>query len=251
MMTNKYILSAIITFGFATLGFAQSRTPDFAFSLGKTNYYLILTQGSAKAKNDSTFYNLYRMGNSKRIGKEIKHIVNKATGDTIKSGSFETKENQIFFYVKEKNKPTMLRLYSQNSKGLLSVQSAVSTFVAPQAPKPKEPESPPYHNTGQPEAVEIQAEFPGGINKARQFIANNLRYPEEAQANEIEATVRVKFKIEKDGSISKIEIVNKSGYGLDEEVIRVIKRMPKWTPAKSKGKVVESYFTMPISFRLN
>ena len=128
------------------------------------------------------------------------------------------------------------------------MQKGFSTFVAPLKLAPIEP-LPPYDNTGNPEQVDIPAEFPGGINKARQFIANNIQYPDEAVEEGVNGTVRVKFTIELDGSISNIQIVQKLGYGCDEEVIRVLKRMPKWTPAKLNGKFVRSYFIMPVSFR--
>lgn len=234
--------------GFSAMCFAQGRTPDFQFKLGQTTYIMDLSKGNAKAKNDTAFYNLYRWGNTKRIGKEIKHIVNRSTGDTVKSGSYEVIKNQLFFYQKEKNKATILRLYTQNAKGLLSVQTGVSTFVAPPNPAPVAPMAS-YDNTGNPEKVDIPAEFPGGINKARLFLANNITYPDEAVENEVNGTVQVKFTVEKDGSISNIVILKKLGYGCDEEVIRVLKRMPKWTPAKLDGKFVRSYYTMPVSFR--
>ncbi|SOD18374.1 energy transducer TonB [Pedobacter xixiisoli] len=250
-MIRKIKLTAIIAFGISALCFAQGRTPDFAFKLENTSYIMNLSNGKAKAKNDTVFYNLYRIGKAQRIAKEIKHIVNKATGDTIKSGSYEVINNQIFFYQKEKNKATLLRLYTQNEKGLLTLQTAVASFVGPKVTAPAAPGISPSPSTDHLTKVDIQAEFPGGISKARQFIANNLKYPREAQENEIEGTVRVKFMVELDGSISNIEIVNKLGYGLDQEVIRVIKRMPKWAPAKNDGKPVRSYFTMPISFRVN
>lgn len=240
------LLLVFLTLSLAS--FAQGRTPDFVFELGSTRYFMDLSKGNTKAKNDTVFYNLYRFGKTQRIGKEIKHIVDRRTGDTIISGSYEVIKNQIFFYQKEKNKATVLKLYTQNNKGLLSVQRAVSTFVAPPKSAPIEP-LPPYDNTGNPEKVDIPAEFPGGINKARLFIANNVQYPDEAVEEGVNGTVRVKFTIELDGSISNIQIVQKLGYGCDEEVIRVLKRMPKWTPAKLNGKFVRSYFIMPVSFR--
>lgn len=248
-MITKFKLTAILVLGITAVVFAQGRTPDFWLTLGKTNYFIDLSKGKAHPINDTVFYNLYRYGNTKRIGKEVKHIINKNTGDTIKSGSFETIDNRIFFYLKQKNMPTLLRLYTQNSKGLLTVQTSVSTFVAPLKPSPIDP-LPPYNSTGHPEAVDIIAEFPGGMEKARMYIANNLQYPDEAQENEIEATVQAKFVIEKDGTLSNIQVEQRKGYGFDEEVIRVLKRMPKWKPAMLKGQPVRSQFRMPISFRL-
>jgi TonB family protein len=174
--------------------------------------------------------------------------VSRKTGDTVKSGRYEVIKNQILFYQKAKNKATILSVYTQNDEGLLYAKTAVSTFLTPSKPAPIKP-LPPYENTGHPEQFDIPAEFPGGINKARKFIANNIQYPDEAVENGVNGTIRVKFTIEKDGSITNIQIVQKLGYGCDEEVIRVLKRMPKWTPAKLKGKFVKSYFTMPVSFK--
>ena len=248
--STKRKLGLLLAFSIFTAAvFAQGTTPDFAFKLGNTNYFMNLTNGNAKAKNDTVFYNLYRSGNAKRIAKEIKHIVNRNTGDTVKSGSYEVIDNQIFFYQKEENKATILRLYTQNDKGLLSVKTTVSTFVKPSGKTPVVAERSPYDNSGYPGQVDIPAEFPGGINKARQFLADNIQYPDEAVENGVNGTLQVKFTIELDGSISNIEVVKKLGYGCDEEVIRVLKRMPKWTPAKLKGQFVRSYFTMPVSFR--
>lgn len=248
---SRYIATIVLGFAFSTLCFAQDRTPYSAFKLKSTSYFMKLSHGNAKAKNDTVFYNLYRSGKAQRIAKEIKHIVNRNTGDTIKSGSYETIDDRLFFYQKTLNKPTTLRLYTQNEKGLLTLQTAVSSLVGPKVTPPMEPGINPHPHTDYLEQVDVQAEFPGGINKARQFIANNLQYPREAQENGIEGTVRVKFMVELDGSISNIEIVSKLGYGLDEEVIRVIKRMPKWAPAKADSKPVKSYFTMPVSFKVN
>jgi len=244
---TKRKLGLLLAFSILTAAvFAQGRTPYFAFKLGNTNYFMMLSNGNAKAKNDTVFYNLYRSGNSKRIGKEIKHIVDRSTGDTVKAGYYVVLEKTISFFQTSKIKQTTQRVYTQNANGLLSVKSGVLAIDPPKLPIDP---SPPHDNTSRPEQVDIPAEFPGGINQARQFLANNIRYPDEAVENGVNGTVQVKFTIELDGSISNIEIVKKLGYGCDEEVIRVLKRMPKWTPAKLKGQFVKSYFTMPVSFR--
>lgn len=97
-MITRYKLTIILIFALSTLGFAQSRKPDFVFKLGTTNYFLNLSKGNAKSQNDTVFYNLYRNGNPKRIGKEIKHIVNRNTGDTLQSSYYVVleKNNLIF-----------------------------------------------------------------------------------------------------------------------------------------------------------
>lgn len=248
-MINKLKLTAILAFGTSAFAFAQGKTPDFWLTVGKTNYFIDLSKGSTKAKNDTVFYNLYRYGSGKRIAKEIKHVVNKTTGDTLKSLSFEVVDHRILFFVKENNMASYVNIYTQNAKGLLSLTKGVRAVTAVPPTAPVAP-TPSYDNSVHPERVDVSAEFPGGINKAREFIANNLQYPEEAEENEVEGTVRAKFVIEKDGSLTNIQIEKKLGYGCDEEVIRVLKRMPKWKPAKLNGETVRSQFAMPISFRL-
>lgn len=248
-MKNRFKITVLAIFAFTTFANAQNSTPDFSFSLGKTNYFMLLTKGSAKAKNDTAFYNLYRFGKTQKIGKELKHIVNRTTGDTLKSGNFEVIDNRILFFIKEKNKASYVNIYTQNEKGLLALTKGVRAVSAVPTKAPVEP-LPPYSSTAHPETVDIPAEFPGGINKAREFIANNLQYPDEAQENEVEATARVKFVVEKDGAVTNIQLEKKLGYGFDEEVMRIFKRMPKWKPALLKGQPVRSQFAMPISFRL-
>jgi periplasmic protein TonB len=99
--------------------------------------------------------------------------------------------------------------------------------------------------------VEEMPEFPGGESELYSFLSKNLEYPELAQKNRIEGKIAVRFVVDIDGSISKIEIAKRIGWGCDEEAIRVLKLMPKWKPGKEKGKAVPVYFTLPIMFKLS
>lgn len=99
-------------------------------------------------------------------------------------------------------------------------------------------------------AVEQQAEFPGGQAALMKWLSNNIRYPESAQQNDIQGRVVVKFVVEKDGSIGQATIAKGVDKDLDREAIRVVKKMPKWQPGKNNGVAVRSYFTLPVTFRL-
>lgn len=99
-------------------------------------------------------------------------------------------------------------------------------------------------------AVEQQAEFPGGQAALMKYLSNNIRYPEVAQQNDIQGRVVVKFVVEKDGSIGNVTIARGVDKDLDKEAIRVVKRMPKWQPGKNNGVAVRSYFTLPVTFKL-
>lgn len=102
------------------------------------------------------------------------------------------------------------------------------------------------------EAPEILAEFPGGIFQLNRWLASEVKYPEEALNKGIQSKVYVKFIIEIDGSVSNIEIINKKQVHplLEEEVKRVINKMPRWNPALNGGQLVRSYFIIPINFEL-
>ncbi|MBD5419547.1 MAG: energy transducer TonB [Bacteroides sp.] len=99
-------------------------------------------------------------------------------------------------------------------------------------------------------AVEQPAEFPGGAAAMMKWLSNNIRYPESAQQNGISGRVVVKFVVEKDGSIGSPSIVKGVDRDLDQEALRVVKRMPKWQPGKNNGQAVRSYFNLPVTFRL-
>ena len=98
--------------------------------------------------------------------------------------------------------------------------------------------------------VEEYPEFPGGDKALREYILNNIKYPEVARTSGITGTVYVQFVVEKDGSISDVKVVRGIGGGCDEEAVRVVKSMPKWKPGKQRGQPVRVYFTLPIEFKL-
>ena len=99
-------------------------------------------------------------------------------------------------------------------------------------------------------AVEQQAEFPGGQAALMKWLSNNIRYPEAAQQNDIQGRVVVKFVVEKDGSTGSASVVKGVDKDLDREALRVVKKMPRWQPGKNNGVAVRSYFTLPVTFRL-
>lgn len=98
-------------------------------------------------------------------------------------------------------------------------------------------------------AVDTLAEFPGGVSELYRFIGMNLRYPQIAEGH-VEGMVICKFVVEKDGSLTNIEVIRRLDTNLDKEAIRVIKLMPKWKPAQRNRRIVRSYFHLPIRFKL-
>ncbi len=95
--------------------------------------------------------------------------------------------------------------------------------------------------------IQEQAAFPGDLES---FLALNTNYPKLAVDSNIQGTVRVKFVVEKDGRITNIQITRSIHKLLDDEALRVVKRMPKWRPGKHNGKPVRMSFSLPFKFQL-
>ncbi len=101
------------------------------------------------------------------------------------------------------------------------------------------------------QTVEEMPEFPDGIEGLMDYVAQNVKYPESAKEKNLQGRVLVKFIIEKDGSVSNVEVGRGWGNELDDEAVRVVKAMPKWKPGKQDGKPVRVSFILPINFKLS
>ncbi|MCX6221653.1 MAG: TonB family protein [Bacteroidia bacterium] len=100
-------------------------------------------------------------------------------------------------------------------------------------------------------SVDQMPQFPGGEKEMMRFIKLNLHYPPVAQENNIQGTVIMNFVVDREGKITNIKVIKGIGFGCDEESIRVLGRMPLWSPGKQRGQTVLVSFTMPIRFVLN
>jgi len=98
--------------------------------------------------------------------------------------------------------------------------------------------------------VEEQPEFPGGEEARLRFLRDNMNYPMMAREAGIQGTVFVTFVVERDGSITDVQILRGIGGGCDEEAVRVTRMMPRWKPGKQRNRPVRTQFRMPIRFAL-
>lgn len=123
----------------------------------------------------------------------------------------------------------------------------VSTSVAADDAKMKmEKDKMGYYNR-----TEVLPAYNGGQTAMENYITNNIEYPQDAIDNNIEGIVTVQFGVDENGNVSNVSTIgNKIGYGLEEEAIRVVSKMPKWTPGQVKGKNVKTWRTLPINYRL-
>ncbi|MBI1770166.1 MAG: TonB family protein [Bacteroidetes bacterium] len=88
----------------------------------------------------------------------------------------------------------------------------------------------------------------GGRKAYDKYLETNVHYPDEALKNNIKGKVRVEFAVHPDGSFDEYKVVKSLGYGCDEEVIRLIKEGPKWSPTTENGQPVESKVRIGVKF---
>lgn len=98
------------------------------------------------------------------------------------------------------------------------------------------------------EKVDKAPEFPTGFNGFRKKIAENFRTKEIKERGKLSCIV--KFVVEKDGTISIVK-VDGTNENFNKEAVRAIMEIKeKWSPAKVKGEIVRSMFTVPIAMIL-
>jgi TonB family protein len=98
--------------------------------------------------------------------------------------------------------------------------------------------------------VETEPIPAGGMQGWSNYLSENLRYPTDARRKGIEGKVMVAFVVNKDGTVSDIEILQGIGGGCDEEAIRIVKESPKWEPGIVRGKAVRTRMRLPLNFEL-
>lgn len=111
--------------------------------------------------------------------------------------------------------------------------------------RPKNPDE-----SGIYSCVEQMPQFPGGPVEMLRFIGQHLKYPEEQLMEEIQGRVVVQFYVDTLGRVCEPKIVRGKDSALDREALRVVRLFPNFTPGTINGKKVNTYFTLPITFKL-
>ena len=90
----------------------------------------------------------------------------------------------------------------------------------------------------------------GDLNTFRAWVQKNIKYPAEAFRNGEQGRVVLSFVVEKDGSVSNIQILQTPGKAFSEETRRVVAASPKWKPGEQRGEKVRVRYTLPVDFRI-
>jgi len=105
-------------------------------------------------------------------------------------------------------------------------------------------------NTSDTTAVVItQPEFKGGSENMSKYIAENFVYPADAKRRSVDGKVEIEFTVEKSGDLTYIGVVKGIDRSVDEEIVRLFKTMPRWTPGTKNGKPIKFKLYMPLNIR--
>lgn len=100
------------------------------------------------------------------------------------------------------------------------------------------------------DVVEVNASFPGGNEACYAWLSSHMRYPMEAQEKGLQGRVTVQFVVDKDGSITDVNVLRSPDPSLSKEAKRLVQNMPRWQPASQNGKTVRSRFNLTVVFKL-
>jgi len=102
------------------------------------------------------------------------------------------------------------------------------------------------------EAVEEEAYFAGGEASWLNYLQQNLNpmLPVERGAKAGIYTVYIQFVVDVDGKVSAIKPLTKHGFGMEAEVMRILRKSPNWVPAVQAGKKVRAYRKQPVTFQI-
>jgi len=126
--------------------------------------------------------------------------------------------------------------------GLPSLDIAIiKNTVSADAVKPQ------ITNAAEVLSVEREPEFPGGQTAWINFLKKNLMAPEQLEPGD-KKMVSIRFQVSAEGVVTDFEIIQSAGKVFDNEVIRVLKKMPRWKPALEKGQPVSRAFSQPVTF---
>lgn len=97
--------------------------------------------------------------------------------------------------------------------------------------------------------VEQKPSFPGGDTKLIEFINATRRYPADAYRKGVQGRVTCSFVVNADGSVSNIKVLRSVSSSLNEEAVRILRKMPAWEPGRIAGQAVPVRVTWSVPFR--
>ncbi len=98
--------------------------------------------------------------------------------------------------------------------------------------------------------VDQLPQYPGGEDVLRSDFIHAFEYPSKAREYKIEGDMILKFIVEIDGSLSRLEVAHGLAYGMDEAAVAAVKMLKRFVPAQKGGKPVRYLYTLPVTCHL-
>ncbi|WP_302424151.1 energy transducer TonB [uncultured Prevotella sp.] len=179
-----------------------------------------------------------------KVVEQVKSSV-KFTAPIIKKDSEVKEEDEIKLdEVQKSDKAVGAFTNEGNDEVGGAVLKAKEDIAAPEPPKHVVEETKIFT------VVEQMPMYPGGDAALMGYLRDNIKYPTVAAENGVQGRVVVGFVVERDGSITDVNILRGVDPSLDREAMRVVKSMPRWNPGKQNGSAVRVKYQVPVSFRL-
>lgn len=179
-----------------------------------------------------------------KVVEQVKSSV-KFTAPIIKKDSEVKEEDEIKLdEVQKSDKAVGAFTVEGNDEVGGAVLKAKEDIAAPEPPKHVVEETKIFT------VVEQMPMYPGGDAALMGYLRDNIHYPTIAAENGVQGRVVVGFVVERDGSITDVNILRGVDPSLDREAMRVVKSMPRWNPGKQNGSAVRVKYQVPVSFRL-
>lgn len=179
-----------------------------------------------------------------KVVEQVKSSV-KFTAPIIKKDSEVKEEDEIKLdEVQKSDKAVGAFTVEGNDEVGGAVLKAKEDIAAPEPPKHVVEETKIFT------VVEQMPMYPGGDAALMGYLRDNIKYPTVAAENGVQGRVFVGFVVERDGSITDVNILRGVDPSLDREAMRVVKSMPRWNPGKQNGSAVRVKYQVPVSFRL-
>ena len=105
------------------------------------------------------------------------------------------------------------------------------------------------NDNGVYELVDEMPSFPGGYSEMTKFISKKFKLPKKDKKNGVKGIFYISFVVDEEGNIINPVIKKSISKTCDEEALRIMRKMPKWTPGKLDGKIVKVRINVPIRIK--
>ena len=172
----------------------------------------------------------------------------KFTAPVIKKDELVKEENQVKQMDALKKDVAVSNQDQEGTKD--RTVEAVRNDIAVNVPPPPVEKKEEVKQVVENKVFDIAEQMPSFKGNVNQWLASNLSYPAVAAENGVQGRVIVQFVVEKDGSVSNVQVVRSVDPALDREAVRVVKGMPKWNPGMNNGQPARVKYTLPVTFKL-